>query len=186
MELNMSSLTDRQANSAQKHIPYRTSQPFHINVHHLTSRDEMAIRSFLLRLDCRSRVARFGHSVSDEALVHHVNYAFGKAFWIAGARIDRQLCGLVELYNSGSGWLEAAFVVEQQWRRRGVAWMLLHAAKERAAGTDIGALRMFFPRNNWPMRQLASKANAKLDLVLGELSAEVVVDSTLARCRIPG
>jgi GNAT superfamily N-acetyltransferase len=133
------------------------------------------MKGLLLGLDCRSRVARFGYAVSDEGLLGHVDYALTKANYLVGARTDNTLHGLVELYETGLGWLEAAFVVDQGCRRQGVAWALLQVAKEIAAEIDIGAIRMIFPRDNWPMRQLANKANAKFDFVLDELSAEVVV-----------
>jgi GNAT superfamily N-acetyltransferase len=174
-ERKMSCLADRQANSRQKQSTNATSPSFGFAIHRLTGDDEFDMRDLLLGLDGRSRSARFGYSVSDESLLRHVNYALTKAFRIIGARKDKKLCGLVELYESNSGWVEAAFVVDQAWRRQGIASTLLRAAKEAATEIDIEVLRMIFPRDNWPMRQLANKANAKFDMVLDELSAEVAV-----------
>ncbi len=34
---------------------------------------------------------------------------------------------------------------------------------------------MIFSRNNWPMRKLASRADARFDLVLDEIVADVAV-----------
>ena len=110
-----------------------------------------------------------------------LNSRHSSSCWLdsaAGVLSDKNLCGLVELYESNSGWVEAAFVVDQGWRRQGIASTLLRAAKEAATEIDIEVLRMIFPRDNWPMRQLANKANAKFDMVLDELSAEVAVSFT--------
>jgi hypothetical protein len=40
-------------------------------------------------------------------------------------------------------------------------------------------IRMVFSRSNWPMRRLAGTANARLDLTLDEISAEIPVGHSL-------
>ena len=42
-----------------------------------------------------------------------------------------------------------------------------------AAGSETQGIRLIFTRDNWPMRQLARKANARFDLVLDEICAVV-------------
>jgi GNAT superfamily N-acetyltransferase len=104
------------------------------------------------------------------------------ADWIVGAFIDEHLRGVVEVYDAGPhGYAEAAFVVEQDWRRRGVGWALLRAAMQMAADSKTHSLRVIFSRHNWAMRKLASKASGKFDMVLDEIS----VDISLGQCKPP-
>ena len=146
-----------------------------IDVVGLAAHHQPEMERLLLHLDAHSRVSRFGHWMSDANLIEHANYAFKKATWIAGAFINKRLRGLVEMYDSGSGWAEASFVVEQDWRRRGIAWTLLQATEIKAADFNVSALRMIFARNNRPMRGLASKADGRYDVVLDEISVDVPI-----------
>jgi hypothetical protein len=57
---------------------------------------------------------------------------------------------------------------------------LLEAAKEWAAQSGVKTLRMVIARNNWPMRQLAGKAGARLDIDLDEIFADIAVSSPKA------
>jgi hypothetical protein len=50
---------------------------------------------------------------------------------------------------------------------------LLQAAIQKASACEANTLRMMFSRHNWPMRKLASKASAKLDIVLDEMCVDV-------------
>ena len=88
-----------------------------------------------------------------------------------GAYVDESLRGALEVYSCAPlGAPEVALVVDQNWRRRGLGWALLRTA----AGSETQGIRLIFTRDNWPMRQLASKANARFDLVLDEICAEVM------------
>jgi GNAT superfamily N-acetyltransferase len=91
-----------------------------------------------------------------------------------GAFVRERIRGLVELYSSKPhGCIEAAFIVEKDWRRRGLGWALLQEAMQKASQCEAKTLRMVFSRENWPMRNLAHKARAKLDIVLDEMCADV-------------
>ena len=141
-----------------------THQPL---ITQLGARHEASFRDLLLKLDKPSRSIRFNGTVSDDCLVRHSRCAFSDAAWIAGALVDEGLRGAVEVCDiGGSRAVEAAFVVEQEWRRRGLGSALLKAAIQWAAKTDRVMLRMVFSRCNWPMRKLASNAQARLDLGL--------------------
>src|SRR5882724_9161484 len=112
----------------------------------------------LCDLDPLSRCGRFNHAVSDAYLAGHANR------------------GVVEVYYDGPrSCAEAAFVVAQDWRRRGLGLALLQAAIAAAARADVGKLRMIFSRHNWPMRKLADKASGRLDLVLDEITVDVAL-----------
>jgi GNAT superfamily N-acetyltransferase len=123
-----------------------------------------------------ARSYRFGLAASDPYLTKYARDALDNASWILGAFPDDQLRGVVEIHGEGpQGFAEAAFVVEPQWRRRGLGWALLRAAIEVASDAQANSLRMIFCRHNWPMRKLASKAGGRLDVVLDELSVDVTL-----------
>jgi hypothetical protein len=129
---------------------------------------------FLLRLDRDSRWRRFGHAASDEALQAHARSALAAASCVIGVSLDGTLRGALEIYSCApQPFCEAALVVEPQWRRRGLGFAMLRAAARFAREASAGGIRLIFTRDNWPMRKLASKADARFDLVLDEFCAEV-------------
>jgi len=130
------------------------------------------LADFLLRLDRDSRCRRFGWAAADAALAAHPVRALEAATCVVGVTVDDVLRGVLELYAGAPGSAtEAAIVVEQGWRRRGLGWALVQAARARLGGQS--GLRFIFTRDNWPMRQLASKASARFDLLLDEICADV-------------
>jgi GNAT superfamily N-acetyltransferase len=80
----------------------------------------------------------------------------------------------VEIRDSGDPrlWI-LSLVVEPAWRRRGLGTALLGAAVSFAKSSDLTTLRLIFSRRNWALRQLALKTNARLDIVLEELRADI-------------
>jgi GNAT superfamily N-acetyltransferase len=143
-------------------------------------RDELC-RVFLT-LEPSARYCRFGRAASDASLVDHANKSLADADWIAGAFVGGRIRGVVEGYSSKpSGCVEAAFIVEKEWRRRGLGWALLQAAVQKASQCEANTLRMVFSRENWPMRSLADKARPRLDFVLDEMCADVALDAIKIR-----
>src|SRR5262245_95625 len=64
-------------------------------------------------------------------------------------------CGVVEAYDvEATGAVEAAFLVEHDWRRRGLGMALMQAAIQWAQENERHTLCMMFSRYNWPMRKL--------------------------------
>jgi GNAT superfamily N-acetyltransferase len=94
--------------------------------------------------------------------------------WIAGCFLDHCLRGFVEIQNLEHPCLWSAFLlVEAPWRGIGLGTRLLAAAVSFANASGRSTLRLTFRRHNWPMRKLASKAHARFDLRLDELSADI-------------
>ena len=88
---------------------------------------------------------------------------------------------MVEVFGpSRDGVAEAAFAVAADWRRQGVGSDLLVAARRWAEQSGIRTLRMFISRNNWPMRQFAHNAGARLDLDL-QILADIAVPTAAPR-----
>jgi GNAT superfamily N-acetyltransferase len=133
-----------------------------------------AFQDLLLRLDRDSRWRRFGHVVGDDTLRNHVQHALAHAAGVIGIARDGRLRGVLELYSCApSPYCEGALVVAPSWRRRGLGTALLRAAAAFAGEAALGPIRLIFTRDNWPMRKLAAKADARFDLVLDEICAEV-------------
>ena len=144
------------------------------NIRLLGQEDEGEVCRIFLTLEPSARYCRFGASVTDACLIDHAKRSLANADWIVGAFIGERIRGLVEVYSGqSSDDVEAAFVVEREWRRRGLGWALLQAAIQKARACEADAIKMIFSRHNWPMRKLASKASAKLDIVLDEMCVEV-------------
>lgn len=137
---------------------------------------EAELIHFLLGLDGASRILRFAHPASDGALLVHAHRALEEAAWIGGIFVEQRLRGVVELYDlAAHGLVEAAFLVDSGWRRRGLGTALLQAAQGWTAGNHRVVIRMVFSTANWPMRKLADRAGARLDLCFGEMTAEIAV-----------
>jgi GNAT superfamily N-acetyltransferase len=154
-------------------------------IERLGARRAGELRDLLLGLDRSSRVCRFSCAVSDAYLIQYSWRAVMTADWIAGAFVEDALRGVVEIYDGGGGFCEAAFLVAAGWRRRGIGSALLAAATQWAAGSDRTVLRMVFPRGNWPMRRLAASAGARFDLDVDDISADIAVGD-LRQAHMPG
>jgi GNAT superfamily N-acetyltransferase len=150
--------------------PRQRSGPLSFRMQRLGREHRVELQDFLLRLDRDSRCRRFGHAASDDIVAAYAVTALEDAS-VIGVFVDEILRGALELYCCAPHGSEAALVVDQNWRRRGLGWALLRAAV--AAVGEAQGIRLIFTRDNWPMRHLASKANARFDLVLDEICAEV-------------
>jgi len=134
--------------------------------------DMPAFRSHLLRLDAQSRHDRFGAAVSDEFIVGYAEQCFGRGDLVYGAFVDNQLGGAGELRSADAIWAEqapfarhiaaeAAFSVEQDWRRRGIGEQLF-ARIERAAGNHgVETIEIVCSSDNIGMLRLAAKFATK-------------------------
>ena len=140
-----------------------------LNMDHL---DE--VEDFFLRLDRETRCRRFGHAAADHALRSHSAKAMADAAHVLGVYAGGDLRGVLEVYSCAPhSFAEVALVVEKDWRRRGLGWLLLCAAIRVADNLHVKTLRLVFTRDNWPMRRLTNKANARFDLVLDEICADI-------------
>jgi GNAT superfamily N-acetyltransferase len=141
----------------------------------LGSKHEALLAALLCGLDRSSRINRFGHPASDARVQGYAKEAVARAAYMAGAVGAGRLIGVVEMFEpSRNGIAEAAFAVAADWRRQGVGSDLLAAARRWAEQSGIRTLRMFISRNNWPMRQFAHNAGARLDLDL-QILADIAV-----------
>ena len=158
-------------------------QPSKLELRRLDRHHEKEIARVLFSLSVSDRCRRFGHAVSDANLLGHATSALENSV-IIGALVEGRVRGISEIYGYGRHeHAEAAFVVEQNWRRQGLGLALLRAAIQIAAQAWSSTLRIICSRDNWPMRRLGSKANGKFDILLDELSIDFDLDEIrLGRC----
>jgi hypothetical protein len=140
----------------------------------LTESHCCALEALLLSLDRDSRCSRFGYAASDAALIAHTQGALQTASSMLGVFIANRLAGVAEIYRcDDTGTYEVSLVVEAPLRKQGLGWNLLHSSMQWAQNANAECLRLIFSRHHWAMRKLAMRAQAKLDLSLDELNAEI-------------
>jgi GNAT superfamily N-acetyltransferase len=145
-------------------------------IRRLSNHHEADLCDLLLGLDGPSRASRFSGTMKEASLIQYAHSAVSSAAFIAGAYIDGRIRGVVEIYDSTCGsFSETAFVVHQDWRRQGIGFALLQAAQKWCTESRRSTLRMVFARCNMPMRKLANKAAAQIDLLMDEIVADVAI-----------
>jgi GNAT superfamily N-acetyltransferase len=96
------------------------------------------------------------------------------AQWIAGVYVAEELTSVVQACETPlDGPVETTLFVDVKWRRQGIGTLLLKAAMDWASHRQARALRFACARTNWPMRHFAEKFGARLDLVLGQIVADI-------------
>jgi GNAT superfamily N-acetyltransferase len=137
---------------------------------------DVQLCGLLLGLEPSARVNRFGHAVSNANMQAYSSQALSTAAFIAGVFLDGRIIGVVEVFAAEDDSIgELAFAIDADWRRRGLASALLEAVRGWAAQRDLRILRMVIARGNWPMRNLAAKVGARLDLTCDELHADIAL-----------
>ena len=138
-------------------------------VRRLWPSDTAGFRDHLLRLDIESRHSRFGGAVSDEFLIGYAERCFGIDDVIYGYVLDGHVRGAGELRGVGhklplgfGGSAEAAFSVEDGWRRRGVGAELMRRIVRAARNRRADTLYMSCLTSNQAMLHLARKFSADL------------------------
>jgi len=139
----------------------------------LTFSDRDDLRDLLVGLEPSARWERFGAIVNDQMLAAHALRAVTDATAAIGAVAAGRLRGAVEIYRKDDDVAEAALVVDAAWRNRGLGAVMLDGALQWAANAGTRRLRLIFSRHNWPMRRLVGRANARFDLVLDAICADI-------------
>ena len=140
----------------------------HVEVRRLWPSDMEAYRDHLLRLDPRSRHERFGGGMSDDFLVHYAEHCFGQGDLLYGAFVDGELVGAAELRSNAAIWseqapfgrhihAEAAFSVEEGYRRRGIGEKLFRRIQRAASNHGVETIEIICLPDNIGMRALAQK-----------------------------
>jgi hypothetical protein len=138
------------------------------------SADELPLMErFLLETDLETRASRFGGATSDAGVMTYARVTMQHARLLLGLFIDGKLRGLLEAHDCGDRRMEVALIVASSFRRKGFGTSLLREAIAQSGHVDAVRYQMIFAPDNWAMRRIAQKSNAKLDLVLGEFCADI-------------
>ena len=139
-----------------------------VEIRRLWPSDMEAYRDHLLRLDPRSRHERFGGGMSDDFLVHYAKHCFGQGDLLYGVFVDGELVGAAELRSSSAIWseqapfgrhihAEAAFSVDQDYRRHGFGERLFRRIQRAATNHGVETIEIVCLPDNVGMRALAQK-----------------------------
>ena len=150
------------------------------------SADEAPLyRNFLLGLDAQSRRDRFFVHASDAYVMAHADRTWDGNTLLHGCFVDGELRGVAELHLGAHGpAAEAAFVVDPALRNQGIGTALLEATVLAARNRGYRCIRVACLRNNFAMRRLAQKAEAKLMLTFDEVHGEIVAPTPTPLSRL--
>ena len=152
--------------------------PFKLTISCVNFGQSAEFQRTLFSIDQPSRCNTFEWAATDSNRIDHSSRPLPDRPRLLGAFVEGQLQGLVEFCRTGvPGHSEVALVVAPHWRRKGLGWALLRAAMRLGLQAHARSIRMIFPRTNWPMRKIARKSNAQLDLVLDQIHAVVALTS---------
>ena len=155
-----------------------------VEVRRLWQPDKEAFRDHLLSLDPRSRHMRFGGGMSDEFLVRYAENCFGKGDLIYGAFIDGELVGAAELRSNQAIWsdqapfgrhihAEAAFSVNQAYRRRGIGEKLFKRILRAATNHGVETIEIVCLPDNVGMQNLAKKFHTQFAFEANSLTGRL-------------
>ncbi len=163
-----------------------TSNARAADIRRLWLSDLPAFRDHLLRLDETSRHMRFGGGVSDAFISQYAEHCFGKGDLVFGAFLDGGLHGAAELRSNAAIWTEqapldrhihaeAAFSVEDAYRKRGLGEKLFARIAEAARNHGVEVIEIVCLPENTAMRRLAAKFKTEFvfdsSQLLGKLTA---------------
>jgi len=145
-----------------------SNKSLNVEIRRLWPSDMEAFRDHLLRLDARSRHERFGGGMSDDFIVHYAENCFGQGDLLYGAFVEGHMCGAAELRSDRAIWTEqapfgrhihaeAAFSVEDGYRRRGVGEKLFRRILRAASNHGVETVEIVCLPDNIGMQRLAHK-----------------------------
>jgi GNAT superfamily N-acetyltransferase len=155
-----------------------------VDIRRLWPADMPAFRDHLLRLDAQSRHERFGGGMSDDFVVRYAESCFGQGDLVFGAFVDGQMRGAGELRSSAAIWTEqapfqrhihaeAAFSVEDPYRRRGVGEQLFRRIESAASNHGVETIDIVCTPDNVGMMRLAAKFKTQFTFQESQLTGRL-------------
>jgi hypothetical protein len=124
----------------------------------LSSTELEDYRIHLLRLDSKSRHARFGWAMDDSGINAHCLKLAAQQAFVIGAYIDGVLRGGAELWpNFATKRAELVFCVEENFRRQGLSKALIKYAIQEMQTVGITFLDIEVDDSDYVARSLISK-----------------------------
>ncbi|MBS9718914.1 GNAT family N-acetyltransferase [Pseudohalocynthiibacter aestuariivivens] len=136
-----------------------------ILIRRLSAANQDNICDHFLRLDVRSRRARFCGTVNDDGMLEYAQNIFGGDSIVCGAFVDGRLRGVVELRGVFQSWpskAEAAISVEPDWQNNGIGDALFERIFAMAQNRGVRTIQMTCLKENSRVRHLAAKHHALL------------------------
>ena len=157
-----------------------------VEVRRLWLADKEAFRHHLVGLDPRSRHMRFGGGMSDEFLSRYAENCFGKGDLLYGAFVDGKMAGAAELRSNQAIWseqarfgrhihAEAAFSVDDSYRRRGIGEKLFKRILRAAANHGVETIEIVCLPENVGMQNLARKFRTRFTFEQNSLTGRLTV-----------
>ncbi len=162
-----------------------------VEVRRLWPSDKEAFCDHLLSLDPRSRHLRFGGGMSDDFLVRYAQNCFGKGDLLYGAFVDGKMVGAAELRSNQALWseqapfgrhiqAEAAFSVDERYRRRGIGEKLFKRILRAAANHGVETIEIICLPENVGMQNLARKFHTQFAFEENSLTGRLKVSPPTA------
>lgn len=162
--------------------------PQDLHIRRLHASDQQTICDHFLRLDARTRRARFCGAANDSGVLKYARHILRRDSIVCGAFVGEHLRGLGELRGLFHSWpstTEAAFTVEQDWQNIGIGDALFDRIFAMAQNRGVRKIQMICLRDNHRMQHLASKHHARLllerDVVEAELRAKWPTPGSIAK-----
>ena len=139
---------------------------------------------------------RFGGGMSDDFLIRYAENCFGKGDLVYGAFIDGKMAGAAELRSNQAIWseqapfgrhihAEAAFSVDQDYRRRGIGEKLFRRILRAATNHGVETIEIVCLPENVGMQNLARKFKTRFafeeNLLTGRLTVRPPTAFSLIR-----
>jgi GNAT superfamily N-acetyltransferase len=155
--------------------------PFKLTISCVNFEQRAEFQRTLFNIDQPSPCNTFEWAATGSNGIDHSSRPLPDRPRLSGAVVEGQIQGLLEFCRTGMpGHSEVALVVAPHWRRKGLGWALLRGAMRLGLQTRAPSIRMIFPRTNWPMRKIARKANAQLDLIFDQIHAVVGLTNAIS------
>jgi GNAT superfamily N-acetyltransferase len=162
-----------------------------VEIRRLWPSDKEAFRDHLLSLDPQSRHLRFGGGMSDDFLARYAQNCFGKGDLLYGAFVDGKMVGAAELRSNQALWseqapfgshiqAEAAFSVDQHYRRRGIGEKLFKRIVRAAANHGVETIEIICLPENVGMQNLARKFHTQFAFEENSLTGRLKVSPPTA------
>jgi GNAT superfamily N-acetyltransferase len=162
-----------------------------VEIRRLWPSDKEAFRDHLLSLDPQSRHLRFGGGMSDDFLARYAQNCFGKGDLLYGAFVDGKMVGAAELRSNQALWseqapfgshiqAEAAFSVDQHYRRRGIGEKLFKRIVRAAANHGVETIEIICLPENVGMQNLARKFHTQFAFEENSLTGRLKVSPPAA------
>ena len=151
-----------------------------------------AFRDHLLRLDRRSRHQRFGAGMSDDFLVHYAEHCSGRGIFFTEPTSTAKWSGRLNCAPNSAIWseqapfgrhiqAEAAFSVEEPYRRRGIGEKLFKRIQRAATNHGVETIEIICLPDSVGMRMLAQKFKTHFTFEEGRLKARLPTPLSLIR-----